>query len=132
MKPLPDYLLSKAFVLPTFDYCDAVWAVTSTAVSKSLERLHSRFLQGISVCSSFIGLTPIKRCRYHTTVQVFKVLHRLCPVYLKEWFVYAEAYTGRCGRNKYRLYIPQIQITIGKMDFLSRSSDFEQFNPCFV
>ena len=101
MKPLPDYLLSKlyqAFILPIFDYCDAVWAVTSTAIFKSLEHLHSRFLLGISVCSSSIGLTLMERRWFHTAVQVFKVLHRLCPAYLRDWFVYAEANTRRCGR----------------------------------
>ena len=109
MKPLPDYLLSKflPFVWPIFDYCDAVWVVTSTAVSTSSESLHPRFLQGMSVCSSFIGFTQMERRRFHTAVQVFKVLHSLCPAYLRDWFVYAEAYTGRCRRNKH-LHIPQI------------------------
>ena len=108
MKLLPDYLLSnlyQAFVLPIFDYCEAVWAVTSTAVSKSLEHLHSQFLQGISVCNSFIGLNLMERRRCHTAAQVFKVLHRLCPAYLRDWFAYAEAYTGHCGCNKCCLYI---------------------------
>jgi len=90
---------------------------TSTAISKSLECLHSRFLQGVSVCSSFIGLTLMERCRFHTVVQGFKVLYRLCPAYLRDWFVYAEAYRGCRGCNEHHLYIPQIQTTVGKMDF---------------
>jgi len=64
MKPLPGYLLCQlyqSFVLPIFDYCDAVWAVTSTSISKPLECLHSRFLRSISTCSSFVKLTLMER-----------------------------------------------------------------------
>ena len=46
MKPFPDYILSElyqSFVFPIFDYCDAVWAVTSS-ISKPLEDLRSHFL----------------------------------------------------------------------------------------
>ena len=50
-------------------------------------------------------------------MQVFKVLHHLSPRYLKDWFVSTEAYTGRTGRNKHRLYVPQIRSSIGKSSF---------------
>ena len=97
LKRLPDHLLCQlyqSFVLPIFDYCDAVWAVTLSSISKPLERLHSRFLQGISTCSSFIKFTLMERRRFHTAVQVFKVVNKLCPSYLRDWFINAEAYTG--------------------------------------
>ena len=67
----------------------------------------------LCIHSSFIGLTLMERHQFHTAmIQTFKVLHSLCPAYLRDWFVYAEAYTGRCGHNKHRLYIPQIQTRV--------------------
>jgi len=71
MKPLPGYLLCQiyqSFVLPVFDYCDAGWAVTSSSISKPLERLHSRFLRSISTCSSF---TLMERRRFHRYLESY-------------------------------------------------------------
>ena len=39
------------------DYCDAVWTPTSVLLTKRLERIRSRFLKGISACSSYVKLT---------------------------------------------------------------------------
>ena len=52
-------------------------------------------------------------------MQVFKVLYQLCPGYLRDWFVFAEAYTGHSGRNKYRLFI---NTSIGKNSFFYRGA----------
>ena len=82
-----------------------------------LEHLHSHFLQQVSTSNSFVKLTLAEQHRFHTAVQVFKVLHHLCLGYLRNWFVYAEAYTGHSGRNKHRLFIPQINTSIGKTSF---------------
>ena len=57
LKPLPGHLLFQlyqAFVLLAFDYCDVVWAPTTVLLSKPLERLHSRFLQQVPDCNSFV------------------------------------------------------------------------------
>ena len=125
LKPLPGHLLFRlyqAFVLPVFDYCDVVWAPSAVSLSKPLERLHSRFLQQIPDCHSFVRVTLSERRRFHTAVQVFKVLYQLCPGYLNDWFVFAEAYTGHSGRNKFRLFIPQINTSIGKNGFFYRGA----------
>ena len=100
LKLLPGHLLSQlyqAFILPIFDYCDVVWAPTTVLLSKPLEHLHSHFLQGISTCSPFVKLTLVERHHFHTAVQVFKVVHQLCPLYLRDWFMNAEAYAGCSG-----------------------------------
>ena len=60
LKPLPGHLLFQlyqAFVLPVFDYCDVVWASSAVSLLKPLERLHSRFLQQIPDCHSFVWVT---------------------------------------------------------------------------
>ena len=64
-------------------------------------------------------------CQFHTAVQVFKVKHKLCPSYLREWFINVEVYTGCSGRNKHCLFIPQVNITLRKMDIFLWSSDLE-------
>ena len=120
LKPLPGHLLFRlyqVFVLPIFDYCDVVWAPTSITLAKPMERLHSRFLQQVPVSSSFVKVTLTERHRFHIAVQVFKILHQFCPRYSKDWFVSAEAYTGRSGRNKFRLFVPRINTSIGKNGF---------------
>ena len=120
MKPLPGHLLFRlyqVFVLPIFDYC-VVWAPTSITLAKPLERLHSRFLQQVPVSNSaFVKVTLTERRHFHIAVQVFKILHQFCPRYLKDWFVSAEAYTGRSGRNKFWLFVPRINTSISKNGF---------------
>ena len=111
------FQLYQAFVLPVFDYCDIVWAPTMVSLSKPLERLRSCFLQRVPVSNSFVKLTLAKRRSFHTAVQAFGVLHHLCPGYLRNWFVYAEAHTGHGGQNKCHLFIPQINTSIGKNGF---------------
>ena len=78
LKPLPGHLLFQlyqAFILPIFDYCDVVWALTSVTLSKSLERLYSHFLQHVPVCNSFVKVTLSEHYCFHIAVQVFKILH---------------------------------------------------------
>ena len=65
--------------------CDVVWAPTSITISKLLICLHSCFLQQVPDCNSFIKVTLSECCCFHIAVQlVFKVLHQLCPGYLKD------------------------------------------------
>ena len=49
-----------------------------------------------------------------TTLAPFKRVWAYC---WHNWFVYAEAHTGHGGRNKHRLFIPQINTSIGKNGF---------------
>ena len=47
LRPLSDSLLFRlyrGFVLPIFDYCDTVWAPPTALLSKSMERIHARFV----------------------------------------------------------------------------------------
>ena len=130
LKPLLGHLLFRlyqAFVLPVFDYCDVVWAPTTVSLSKPLERLHSRFLQQVPDCNSFVKVTLAERRRFHTAVQVFKVLYQLCPGYLRDWFVFAEAYTGHSGRDTVNVVclFPKLILLLVRMFFLSWSCDLE-------
>ena len=94
---------------------------------KPLERLHPHFLRGISTAVHLLNLHSWQeRRRFHTAVQVFKILNKLCPSYLRDWFINAEAYTGRSGCNRDHLFISQVSTNIGKSGlFLSWNSDLE-------
>ena len=70
LKPLPVHLSLQLYQTFVLDYCDTVWVPTTVSLSKPLERLHSQFLQGVSVCNTFVKLTLVERCRFHTAVQV--------------------------------------------------------------
>ena len=104
LKPLPNSLLTTlycGYILPIFDYCDTVWSPPTAVLSKSLEKIHSHFVGSLSCVDSFVRLTLAERRRFHTVVQVFKSVRRLCPVYLNDFFVNSVALTGHCGRNLY-------------------------------
>ena len=42
----------------------------------TVERLHSRFLQQVPDYKAFVKVTLVERRRFHTAVQVFKVLYQ--------------------------------------------------------
>ena len=59
----------------------------------------------------FVKVTLAKRCRFHTIVQVYKILHQLVPVYLQDMFTFFENVTVYVSRNHHRLFIPRMQTT---------------------
>jgi len=64
----------------------------------------------------------MERRRFHTAVQVFRVIHKFFPTYLRDRFINAAAYTGRSGRNKDRLFISQVNTNFGKNGFFYRGT----------
>ena len=49
-------------------------------------------MQRVPVSNSFVKLKLAEQRCFHTTVQVFRVLHHLCLGYLKNWFVYCNVH----------------------------------------
>ena len=47
-------------------------------------------------------------------MQIYKILHKLAPMYLHNMFDYAITVTGRMNRNVHRLFVPQIHTNYGK------------------
>jgi len=70
-----------------------------------LKRLHSRYT---SLCtdSSILKYSLSERRKFYTTVQVYKILHRIVPAYLYNIFEYVINVTGRVSRNVHRLFVP--------------------------
>ena len=106
-------LLYQVHILPLFDYCDVVWAPTTVHQTRCLERFHSKY---ISTCvdSSISRYSLTERRKFHTAIQIFKILHKSAPTYLHNMFNYAVAITGRVNRNAHRLFVPQVNTNYGK------------------
>ena len=125
LKPIPASLLATlycGYILPIFDYCDTVWNPPTAVLSRSLEKIHSHFVGSLSRIDNFVKLTLVERRRFHTAVQVFKSIHRLGPVYLNEQFVNSVDFTGHCGRNQHRVFIPRVRTSFGKNSFYYRGA----------
>ena len=133
MKPLPTSLLATlycGYVLPIFDYCDTVWSPSTTVLSKSLERIHSRFVNSLSRADTFVRLTLAERRQFHTAVAVFKSINKLGPVYMNDLFTSSVTLTGFSGRNQHRLYISGIRYSYGRSSFYYRGAVlWNQLNP---
>ena len=76
--------------------------------------LSSRFVSHMSNDVGFAKVTLTERCRFHTIVQVYKILHQLVPVYLQDMFTFSEKVTGYVGRNSNRSFIPRMRTTYRK------------------
>ena len=47
-------------------------------------------------------------------MHIYKILHKLAPMYLHNMFDYAITVTGCMNRNVHRLFVPQIHTNYGK------------------
>jgi len=55
-------------------------------------------------------LTLAEHRRFHTSTQIYRILHKLSPSYLDSTFSYAVSITDRTGRNAHRLYVPSMHL----------------------
>ena len=106
-------LLYQVYILPIFDYCDVVWAPTNANQTRHLERLHSKHTSSYTD-SSISGYSLTERRKFHTTMQIYKILHKLSAMYLHKMFDCAITVTGCMNRNIHRLFVPQINTNYGK------------------
>ncbi len=110
--------------MPVVDYCDIIWMSNSTIVSK-LDNKCGRWLKlilgrGYNPQLS-LHLMPSLRNRLHTATQTYKILHQLCPPYLKNLVQFARDVTSRSDRrNNHRVYVPQIRTTYAKNSYYFR------------
>ena len=87
-----------------------------------MEKIHSHFVGSLSCVDSFVRLTLAECRRFHTAVQVFKSVRRLCPVYLNNFFVNSVALMGHCGRNPYQVFMPRVRTSFGKASLYYRGA----------
>lgn len=94
LNPHSRMLFYNAYMLPIMDYCCHIWGKDNKTVVAKIDKMQSR------ICKSILDL-PIKahskdvfielkilhfssRCKYHTAVLVYKILHNMSPAYLSE------------------------------------------------
>ena len=106
--------LYQVYLLLIIDYCDVVWTPTIVNQTRHLEKFHSKFLSSCTTNSSLLKYSLIERRKFHSTMQVYKILHKLAPLYLHDMFAYATSITGCVRRNVHRLFVPQINTVYGR------------------
>ena len=116
-------LLYQAYILPVLDYCDTVWLPSNSSSTRHLERLHSKFTSSFHSSDNFNFRSSLtERRTFHTAVQVFKILNKISPPYLRGIFSYAVDVTGRSGRNLHRLFVPSVRTNYGKQSLAYRGT----------
>ena len=53
-------------------------------------------------------MTLAKQRQYHAAIQVYRVLHKLSPLYLNATFHYAVDITLGTGQNLYCWFVPRV------------------------
>ena len=99
--------------------CDVVWHPTNVTQTSQLERFHSKctsFCDDASISSEFL----FERCKFHTILQTYKILHQLTPTYLHN--IFAVNVTGRVSRNSHCLFVPQLRTNYGKCSLYYRGT----------
>jgi len=106
LRPLIDNVMKIPYHLPIIDYCDIVWVPTNSSHLKTLERVHSRFVSSISTNCPVFKLTLIERRKFHTAIEIYKILIRRSLSYLLDTF--------KVGHSVRRLFVPAIRLNYGK------------------
>ena len=123
LHPISNDILTKlyrVFVLPILDYCNVVWTPSlATTHFKRLERLHPKFSNLSSNVSSSMNITLTEQRRYHTAMQVYRVLHKMSPSYLDlhaysvyDTFHYAVDITSCVARNAHCLLCQELDLHV--------------------
>ena len=87
-------LFYNAYILPVFDYCCSIWGITTQAYMKKITILQKRSAKiilfkpsrtpSLELFKNLEWLTFENRCKYQTAVLVYKSLHDLTPIYIRE------------------------------------------------
>ena len=99
-----------------------MWAPPTALLSKSMERIHARFVSHMSNDPGFVKVTLTECHHFHPIIQVYKILHHFVPTYLEDMFKFSENVTGYVGRNSHRfcLFLECMRTTYGQMSLLYR------------
>ena len=60
--------------------------------------------------------------KFHTLVQIFRILHKMAPPYLQGLFQYSTDVTGHHGHNPNRLCVSQVQTNYGRQSLSFRGT----------
>ena len=91
-----------------------------------MERIHSKVTSTVQHLrdrlSSCFCYSLVERRKFHTLIQIFRILHKMAPSYLQGLFKYSSDVTGHPGRNLNRLYVPQVRTNYGRQSLYFRGS----------
>jgi len=117
--------LYNTFILSNFNYCPIVWHFCGKGYTKKIEKIQERALRFMFNDKKGSYDSLLERCGYTTLLirrikkvasEVFKSLHDLNPVFMKDMFEVKEISYDLRDRNI--LHQPKFQkITYGKMTF---------------
>ena len=116
-------LMYQVFIIPLFDYCDAVWTPCLAKQVRAMERIYT--LKLLLLCSSYetgypVFYSLVEHCKFHTLMQIFRILHKMTPSYLQGLFKYSIDVTGHPGCNSNCLRVPQAQTNYGRQSLYLR------------
>ena len=84
----------------------------------AMEHIHSKVTSTMQHLrdrlSSCFCYSLVERHKFHTLIQIFRILHKMAPSYLQKLFKYSSDVTGHPGRIFNRLYVPQVKTNYGK------------------
>jgi len=104
-------ILCQAHILPIIDYCDVVWVPTNSCHLKRFERVHSRFVSSIDTSCSVFKLTLTEQRRFHTAIEMHKILTRRSPS-----DIFKTSYSA-C-----HLFVPAVCLNYGKKSLYYRGT----------
>ena len=106
-------LAVNSFIHSNFNYCPLVWHFSSFDSNKKLENIYKRSLRFIHG-NNYTGHVSMEINRLRTlATEIFKTMHGLNPIYMKELFKYSEH--RRSDRLKFNIEVPTFkQVRFGK------------------
>ena len=91
-----------------------------------MERIHSKVTSTVyhlrDKLSSCFCYSLVERHKFHTLIQIFRILYKMTPSYLQGLFKYSSDVTGHPGRNFNHLYVPQVRPNYGRQSLYFRGS----------
>jgi len=88
-----------------------MWGPTNSCHLKRLERVHSCFVSSID---TVFKLTLTERRRFHTAIEIHKILTRRSPSYLLDIF--------KTSYSACRLFVPAVRLNYGKRNLYYRGT----------
>jgi hypothetical protein len=88
------------YILPIFDYCCTIWGKGNTKYVQKINKLQKRIAKLIlnrpvkshssDLLKELHWLSFSDRCKYHTTLLVYKIFNNMAPIYMSELIAFCQ------------------------------------------
>ena len=99
-----------AYILPIFDYCCTIWGKNNKTYINKINRLQKRVAKiilnkpsrspTIGLFNQLNWLSFNDRCKYHTSILVFKVKSNMAPTYMSDIMTFSSNETHNLRSSK--------------------------------